>query len=94
MTRQAEGPVETEISDEELTALALAADPDTPLAADAQPWQVARTSTLPDSYLPAASRRSRPQTPIRTATVVVVIAAFLAITVLGFCATYGQLLPA
>ena len=97
MTMQADAPVfesVESISEEELTALALAADPETPVAEDAQPWLTPRESTLPASYLPAASRVSRPQTPLRTATVVLVIAAFLAITVLGFCATYGQLLPA
>ena len=83
-----------EISDEELTALALAADPSTPVAPNAAPWVPPRASTLPSSYLPAASVRSRPASPLRTITVLIVIAAFLAITACGFCATYGQLVYA
>jgi hypothetical protein len=82
------------ISDEELTALALAADPDTPVAPDATVWLAARESTLPAAYLPAASVRSRPASRLRTVTVLIVIAAFLSITALGFCATYGQLVHA
>lgn len=78
-------------TDDELTELALAADPDTPVAPDATVWMPEPSSTLPRAYLPAASRRSRPGSPLRTVTVVAVIAAFLAITAFGFCATYGQL---
>jgi hypothetical protein len=86
-------PAET-LTDDELTALALAADPDAPLTADAQPWQPERDQALPLSYLPQPSVRSRPASRVRTVTAMVIIAAFLAITALGFCATYGQLLPA
>jgi hypothetical protein len=82
------------LSDAELEELALAADPNTPLTADAMPWQPEREQSLPTSYLPQPSIRSRPASTTRTVTVLVVIAAFLAITALGFCATYGQLVHA
>ena len=82
------------LSDAELEELALAADPETPLEPGAMPWQPEREQALPVSYLPQPSLRSRPASRARTVTALVVIAAFLAITALGFCATYGQLLPA
>ena len=49
------GPVD--VTDEELTAEALAADPDAPLADDAMPFECgddAGGSNLPDWYMPAA----------------------------------------
>ena len=84
----------TELTDEELTALALAADPSAPLAPGAVPVGPARDWSLPMAYLPPAARVARPHSPVRTVAIFVVIAAFLAITGLGFCATYGSLVVA
>ncbi len=81
-----------DISDEELTAQALAADPDEPLAQDAVPFQgepAPGIDLLPEWYMPRpALGRS---TPARRAVAVAVIAAALLINGLGFCITYGHL---
>jgi hypothetical protein len=78
-------------SDDELTALALAADPDLPLDPDAVPISVALSSfgtSLPLWYMPpAAARASRWRTPF----VVTIVGAFLLIEALGLCNTYGVL---
>ena len=78
-------------SDEELTALALAADPDLPLLEDAQPIADphAPDQLLPSWYMPVA--RAREGTPWRRVVVAVLILAFLVINVLGLCITYGRL---
>jgi hypothetical protein len=77
------------ISDEELTALALAADPDAPIPDDAVPF----TSTdglaaglLPTWYMPAPSlRRDRKRTIVFAG----IVFALLVIDVMGLCVTYG-----
>ena len=43
------------ITDEELTDLALAADPDAGIDADAVPWTVGGDGPLPDWYMPTAT---------------------------------------
>ena len=80
------------ISDEELTQLALAADPDGPLAADAVPigtflGQV--PSPLPLWYMPPVVRSGggRWRTPV----VLAIVSAFVLIEALGLCNTYGIL---
>jgi hypothetical protein len=78
----------TEISDEELTALALAADPEAPIAADAEPWLAgAPAGLLPAWYMPAAA------TPVRRcghrAVVAVVVGALLLVSGAGLCVTSG-----
>ncbi len=76
------------ISDEELTALALAADPDPVLADDAVPFVSGDqpAGLLPEWYMPAPSpRRSRPRTVVLAG---VAIALFV-INVGGVCVTYG-----
>jgi len=83
------------ISEDELTALALAADPDQPLDAGAVPWTMGGTGgagLLPDWYMPAPVRRQRE--PWQVAVVVTLIVAFLVINGLGLCITYGHLVPA
>lgn len=83
------------ISEQELTELALAADPDRPLPADAVPVDVflsqfAQVPTpLPLWYMPPVVRsgRRRWMRPV----VLAVIAAFLLIDALGLCNTYGVL---
>jgi len=81
----------TELSDEELTAIALAADPDAPLDPDAVPLTHGRTNGLPTAYMPPLAAGPLPRSTIRTVAAFTIIAAFLAITALGFCATYGVL---
>jgi hypothetical protein len=79
------------ISDDELAALALAADPDEPLADDAVPLDVylgQSAGPLPEWYMaPVSARRIRrgPQMVI-----LVLIGAFLLIEAFGLCSTYGQ----
>ncbi len=82
------------ISDEELTALALAADPDAPLGPDAMPLglYLARSpELLPEWYMPQAMIRG---SRWRTTLVVVLIAAFLLIDAAGLCSTYGHIVIA
>jgi hypothetical protein len=83
---------EEPLTDEELTALALAADPKAPLADDAIPLSMHLAlfaGSLPQWYMPPATARGghRWRLPV----VVAVISAFLLIEVLGLCNTYGQL---
>jgi hypothetical protein len=78
------------LSDEELTALALAEPMDAPPDPDAVAWTgglVMLPGILPTWYMPPAmSRRLRRwQIPL----VVAVIAAFLIIDAFGLCSTYG-----
>lgn len=79
----------TEISDEELTALALAADPHPVLGPDATPWQPpgAMSGLLPDWYMPTplTSRRG----PAVKVAIGLVIASFILVNALGLCITYG-----
>ena len=86
-------PYEPEISDEELTALALAADADQPLDPDAVPLmtQPAESlSLLPGWYMPPvmAGAGKRWRVPV----VLVIVAAFLLVDAFGLCITYGQLI--
>lgn len=85
------GGVEPAFSDEELTALALAADPDEPLDDGAVSIYERDdlTGPLPGWYMPpAGSRRS---TGWRRAVVVLLIVGFLVVAASGFCITYGIL---
>jgi|ERR1700722_3218910 hypothetical protein len=79
------------ISDEELTALALAADPDQPLDVDAVPIADYLSDTfgpLPEWYMaPVMARHSGRR---RQAIILAVIGAFLLIEAFGLCSTYGQ----
>jgi hypothetical protein len=89
------GPSDDELTDDELTALALACDPDEPLDPDATPLDLYSHQSfglLPGWYMPpvTAGRTRRWQTPV----VVAIIAAFLLIDALGLCITYGQLIAA
>jgi hypothetical protein len=80
------------LSDEELTALALAADPAEPLPDDAVPMSVHLAGLgppLPLWYMPPALRHDgrRWTKPL----VLAVVAAFLLTDALGLCNTYGVL---
>ena len=92
MDEHASGPEDVGVSDEELTALALAADPSAPLAADATAWRgvaALRDGLLPDWYMPAPTATGR-----RSATMVaigVVVVGLLVIDACGLCITSGFL---
>jgi hypothetical protein len=79
------------ITDAELEALALAADPDLPLDPDAVPmdeWLTQSVDLLPSWYMaPAMTRRMR-KAPL--VLLLIVIATFVAIEAVGLCSTYGQ----
>ena len=94
MAAAAGGPVEVEdpVSDDELTALALAADPDASVAADAVSlWDLAgwnREELLPAWYMPAPLRGSSSR---RQRWVIgLVVASFVLINGHGLCSTYGN----
>jgi hypothetical protein len=83
---------EVGFTDTELTALALAADPDLPLAEDAVPVSIYLSQlpiALPDWYMPSVMIRGG--TRWRIPVIVLIVAAFLIIEGLGFCNTFGQL---
>lgn len=76
-------------TDDELSALALAADPDAPIADDAVPFQqpAADGALLPEWYMPvpASSRRTRP----RVVAVAAIIGSLVVVNGAGLCVTYG-----
>lgn len=83
---------EPPISDEELTALALASETDAPLSADAKPLALHGTSEidlLPSWYMPpvVASVHYRYWRPIAIA----IVFALVMIEAAGLCCTYGSL---
>jgi hypothetical protein len=86
------------ISDEELTALALAADPDAPIADDAvNLWELDRDedddALLPAWYMPSP-RGARRLTGWRRRVAILLIVAFLLIDAYGLCSTYGDVVLA
>jgi hypothetical protein len=91
MTEGFRSAPELGISEEKLTELALAADLDTPLPADAVPIDVylPQLGPLPLWYMPPVARSAsgRWRRPI----VFAVVGAFLLIDALGLCNTYGVL---
>jgi hypothetical protein len=79
-------------TDEELTELALAADPEEPLPEDAVPigtYLSQIPTSLPLWYMPPVVRsgRRRWKTPV----VLAVVSAFVLIDAMGLCSTYGIL---
>ena len=81
---------EFEISDEELTALALAADPDAPLAADAVPvgsLQAEGDPLLPSWYMPVSASRARKDW--RAVVAVAIAVGLVLINAFAICVTYG-----
>ncbi|MCU1362179.1 MAG: hypothetical protein JWM55_7 [Acidimicrobiaceae bacterium] len=81
-----------DVSDDELTAMALAADPTAPVDEDAEPWHFGYgfiKNPLPDWYmpLPMASRRGRGT----RAVVVSVVVGLVVICAFGLCVTSGFL---
>jgi hypothetical protein len=77
-----------EITDEELEAEALAADPDVPIDGDAEPFGGSPDAgLLPDWYMPVGGpvRRTR----ARRIVVVGIIVSLLIVNAAGLCVTYG-----
>lgn len=89
-TEVAEPPVD----DDELTALALAADPETDVPEDAvalpEPGNV-HAGLLPAWYMPPAVAPNVRHPRMLRAVVMVVVASLLLINALGLCITYGRL---
>jgi hypothetical protein len=84
----ADGAGTAPFTDEELTALALAEEVDSPLDPDAVAFvPLSGKSALPAWYMPAAVVRStaRWHRPV----IIAVIAAFLIVDAFGLCSTYG-----
>ncbi len=81
-------------TDDELCALALAADPDAPLPADAvilsEVLEPGAPRLLPEWYMPTPMGGAPLLHGWRRRVVWLVIAAFLTITAYGLCNTYGQ----
>ena len=81
------------LTDEDLTALALAADVEQPVAHDAIPLDAylrrAGPAPLPEWYMPIAVRLGPSRG--RRMVVLIVVAAFLALNAAGLCSTYGAL---
>ena len=85
-------PYGEQLTEAELTALALAADPNAPLNEDAIPLSMHLAQfagALPEWYMPAAMARngSRWRVPV----IGTIVAAFVLIEGLGLCNTYGIL---
>ena len=80
------------LSDDELTRLALEADPDTPVAADALSlWELSGAPSnelLPAWYMPAPGTVHTGRGWRRVAAVVA-ITSFVGINATGLCSTYG-----
>ncbi len=93
MTTVLESPsTDPGFTDEELTALALAADPDQLVDADAQPWIDSPEGLLPSWYMPAPVAHRHGGWP--RAVAILVIVSFLVINACGLCITYGHLVVA
>ena len=85
-------PHDVPISDEDLAALAMAADPTTPVAPDAVPLEVylgTGPGLLPEWYMPRVT--SRRATGRRRVVIGSLVGAFVLIEAFGLCSTYGQL---
>lgn len=77
-----------EITDDELEAEALAADPDVPIDDDAEPFGGSSSiGLLPDWYMPVGGSVRR--TRSRRIVVVGLIVSLLVVNAAGLCVTYG-----
>jgi len=90
--------VEPPLTDEELTALALAADPDIPVGDDAVClWEFVGSGTddlLPEWYMPPPAAGLRRLGGWRRWVILLIVASFLAIEAYGLCSTYGRVVLA
>jgi hypothetical protein len=76
------------LSDDELSSLALAADPDAPLDADAVPWNFGFSPTvLPDWYMPRATARASGR--VTRIVAVSMVVGLVVICAFGLCVTSG-----
>lgn len=86
------------LTDEELTALALAADPDMVVDADVPSfWALSAgepDGLLPEWYMPTPVGATRLPHGWRRRVVLLIIISFLAIAASGLCSTYGQIVLA
>jgi hypothetical protein len=91
------------LTDDELTALALAGDPDAPIPDDAvNLWELERSGEdadgaeglLPDWYMPAPMAGARRLRGWRRRVAILVIVTFLLIDMYGLCSTYGSVVLA
>jgi hypothetical protein len=81
---------EFEISDDELTALALAADPDAPIGDDAVPvgsLQAEGDPLLPSWYMPVSASRARKDW--RAVVAIAIAVGLVLINAFAICVTYG-----
>jgi len=82
-----------EFSDDELTRLALAADPDAPLPDDAvSVWELLDENSeelLPQWYMPGSIAPVVHGRRWKRAVVILLIVSFIAINAFGLCTTYG-----
>ncbi len=95
--RDGDGVVEDDghFTEAELTALALAADPNGPIDEDAvsvAEFLGQSAGLLPAWYMPSPMVRTGK--PWRIPVVVAIVAAFVIIEAFGLCSTFGQLVPA
>ncbi|HWD52333.1 MAG TPA: hypothetical protein VG412_08030 [Acidimicrobiales bacterium] len=80
------------LTDSELTELALGADPNAPLDADAMPMDVYLAQSpglLPEWYMPLGL--ARPVSGWKVPVVAVLVATFLVLEGLGLCTAYGHI---
>jgi hypothetical protein len=77
------------LTDDELAELALAADPDAPIADDAVPFGVPESGAglLPEWYMPVPGTVRRTRT--RVVAVSVIVASLIVVNGAGLCVTYG-----
>ena len=89
------GAVVVPLTDDELSALAVAADPDTAVDADAVClWDVTGfgpDQVLPEWYMPSPMRGAPLLRGWRRRVILIVILSFVVINAYGLCNTYGQL---
>jgi hypothetical protein len=82
------------VSDEELAAMALAADPDVAVDDDAVSlWQLTGSDSdglLPAWYMPSPARGARQLRGWRRWVILVIVASFVALEAYGLCSTYGR----
>lgn len=81
---------EPEISDAELTLLALAADPDAPFDEGAEPFGVGGapgSDLLPEWYMPVPNTNGRSH--FRSFAVAAIVASLIVVNGAGLCVTYG-----
>jgi hypothetical protein len=84
--------VDRGLSDAELTALALGADPEAALDPDAVPMDIYLAQApglLPEWYMPLGV--ARPVTGWKVPVVLVIVATFVVLEALGLCGAYGHI---